>query len=69
NGQAALVVLGFGDSAATAEIDVPTGRWRLALDSDAAEFGGAGTAPAPRDVAAGRQVIAQGPHRALIYLR
>ncbi|HLE44637.1 MAG TPA: DUF3459 domain-containing protein, partial [Methylomirabilota bacterium] len=67
-GEAAWVVLGYDAAPTRVELAVPAGRWRLALDSEAPEFGGAG-AGAPDRLAGGGAVLEASPYHVLVYLR
>ncbi|MBI4010701.1 MAG: malto-oligosyltrehalose trehalohydrolase [Candidatus Rokubacteria bacterium] len=68
-GEAAWVVLGYGRVPMRVELAVPEGRWRRALDSEAPEFGGAGTGAPDRLGGGGVTALALSPYHALVYLR
>ncbi|MGH7255930.1 MAG: DUF3459 domain-containing protein, partial [Nitrospirales bacterium] len=55
-GRAALIVLGFSQTAGTITLREPEGTWRRVLDADASEFGGSGQASGPESLT----VTAQG---------
>jgi maltooligosyltrehalose trehalohydrolase len=69
DGAAALVVLGYAPAPVRATVAVPDGDFALALDSEAAEFGGAASRAAPRALGGGDALLDLAPSHVLLYLR
>jgi maltooligosyltrehalose trehalohydrolase len=67
--EAAWVVLGYDPAPAEAALAVPPGPWRLALDSEAPEFGGAAPGRAPARLCGDCLRIRLAPYHALVYVR
>ncbi len=67
--EAAFVILSYDGGRVRAELEVPGEAWRLALSSEAAEFGGRAADGAPSELAGGRTVVELLPYQTLVYLR
>ncbi len=71
DGSAALICLGFNKEPASFNLHPPQGTWRLALCSEAADFGGSGEDRWPKELAPehGDAAVRLAPYTAAIYLK
>ncbi|MGH7318946.1 MAG: malto-oligosyltrehalose trehalohydrolase [Candidatus Rokuibacteriota bacterium] len=67
--EAALIVLAYEATPTAVELTLPEGDFVLALDSEAAAFGGSGDSLGPSRLPGGRAALALRAHHALVYMR
>jgi maltooligosyltrehalose trehalohydrolase len=67
-GAAALAILSYDAGVSQAEFSVPPGAWRLALDSEAPEFGGEGGSAAPASLGGTAATLSLRAYQALCYV-
>jgi maltooligosyltrehalose trehalohydrolase len=66
---AAFGVLAYDADSSQVELPLPAGAWRLALDSEAPEFGGTAGSSAPATLSGGSAALALRPYQTLLYRR